>query len=253
MPNIRDLIDFVRYQVNQIFNIDIVKVSGQHTLNAHLCKVIEFYKIDVIIDVGANEGHFGLLVRRLGFKGDIHSFEPVIGAFEVLSSLASNDARWHVHNFALGSQAGEAEINVSKFSQYSSLLNANDYGNSWGDMKVQHRQKIKISTLSECFNKLLIPSERKILLKMDTQGFDLEVFKGVGKYLDHVCCMLSELSLVPIYNGMPHYLDALAAYEKQGFCVTGFYPITRKPNLVLNEVDCMLVNSTVSESQKCAV
>ncbi len=79
---------------------------------------------------------------------------------------------------------------------------------------------------------------------MDTQGFDLEVFRGAQTVLPNVSCMLSELSLIPIYEGMPSYTESLAEYEKSGFGVSGFYPITRNKNLTLNEVDCVLVNTS---------
>ena len=78
---------------------------------------------------------------------------------------------------------------------------------------------------------------------MDTQGYDLEVFKGGKKSLASVCCLLSEMSLIPIYEGMPHYLESLSTYQDAGFKVSGFYPITRNLDLSLNEVDCMLVNT----------
>lgn len=253
MLNLRSLIDVVRYQTNRRLNIDVVWASGQHTLRTHIYKVIEDYAIDAIIDVGANEGHFGSLIRSFGFRGEIYSFEPVAEAFDKLSLLAAKDAKWIVYDFALGAEAGESLINVSKFSQFSSMLSANEYGNSWENMEVGYQQKIKIKTLDECFSEGLIPGQRRFLLKMDTQGYDLKVFKGASKSLASVCCILSELSLIPIYHGMPHYLESLSAYESKGFSVSGFYPITRNPNLALNEVDCMLVNVKSLQGLQCAV
>jgi len=95
--------------------------------------------------------------------------------------------------------------------------------------------------LDECVSEGVIDCNDRLLLKMDTQGYDLEVFRGAQSLLPNVSCILSELSLIPIYEGMPSYLDALAEFEGHGFCVSGFYPITRNENLTLNEVDCVLV------------
>jgi len=240
--NRQGIINAVRYQTNRLLDIDIVRASGQHTLRTHLQRVISDYAVDAIIDVGANEGGFGASVRSLGFTGDIYSFEPVAESFRKLSLAATNDPQWTVFKFALGAEENESLINVSKFSQFSSLLNANDYGNSWENMKVESREKIRVRTLDNCFLEGLIPQYKSILLKMDTQGFDLQVFKGANKSLEKTCCMLTELSLIPLYSGMPHYLEALSAYESKGFSVSGFYPITRNRALALNEVDCMLVN-----------
>ena len=249
MINRQDLINVVRYQTNRLLDIDIVRASGQHTLRTHMQRVISDYAVDAIIDVGASEGGFGAYIRSLGFSGSIYSFEPVAEAFGKLSLAATDDPQWKVFNFALGAEEAESVINVSKFSQLSSLLNANDYGNSWEIMKVESRQKTRVQTLDNCFEERLIPRQKRILLKMDTQGFDLQVFRGANKSLENVCCMLSELSLIPIYSGMPHYLEALSVYESKGFSVSGFYPITRNPALALNEVDCMLVNTRFFQGQ----
>jgi hypothetical protein len=56
-------------------------------------------------------------------------------------------------------------------------------------------------------------------------------------------CLLSEVSFIPIYDGMEHYLDVLKTFESYGFSATGFYPITRdKESLSLIEMDCMMIN-----------
>ena len=232
-----DFIAICRRQVNRLFNLDLVRVSGQYTLGAHVATVIKQYEVDAIIDVGANEGAFGLQLRGLGYRGPIFSFEPVAGPFKVLARRAQADSDWHVFNFALGAEEGQAQINVSKFSQLSSILPANGYGSSWENMRVEHRQDIAIKTLDGLFSQGVLPGGRHYFLKMDTQGYDLQVFKGAQSSLGNVCCMLSELSLIPLYEGMPSYLESLAS---------GFYPITRQPNLSLNEVDCMLVRRGLS-------
>lgn len=241
MFNARDLLDMARRHVNRFLDLDVVRVSGQHTLRTHMVAILRKYEIDAIIDVGANEGGFGAGIRAEGFQGDIFSFEPVAEVFKVLASRASNDQKWHVFDFALGSEPGVAEINVSKFSQYSSMLSANEYGNSWADMEVDSRQLIVVKTLDQCFRDGSVHKNKRYLLKMDTQGFDLEVFKGANASLPDIRCILSELSLIAIYDGMPSYLEALAAYNLEGYSASGFYPITKHPSLALNEVDCMLV------------
>jgi len=241
MLKFRDFVDAGRRQFNRRFNLDIVRVSGQYTLGAHMATVLKKYGVDAIIDVGANEGGFGVLMRSMGFRGPIFSFEPVASAFSVLAERAAKDGAWHVFDFALGAQAGKAQINVSRFSQFSSILSATSYGNTWENMKVEYKQDIVIRTLDECCRDGLLGDSGRYFLKMDTQGFDIEVFNGAMHFLPKVCCMLSELSLIPVYEGMPNYMEALARYNSEGFLVSGLYPITRNENLALNEVDCMLV------------
>jgi FkbM family methyltransferase len=237
-------IDRVRFALNQRSGYDIVRFSGQHTLRSHLAKLIEAYQIDAIIDVGANEGQFGSLVRSLGFKGYIYSFEPVSDAFNKLSSAAEEDNKWQAFNYALGAQTGETFINVSKASFFSSILDANAYAiGRWSNIETMHKQKISIKTLDECASQGLFNHNKRLFLKMDTQGYDLEVFKGARAILPHVRCMLSELSLIHIYEGMPGFAESLTAFQATGFHVSGLYPTTRNKDLTLNEVDCVLVNT----------
>jgi len=222
-----------------------VHFAGQHTLRSHLVRILDEYRVESIIDVGANEGQFALSMRTLGFRGKIYSFEPVDAAYEKLKRASASDNSWFVFDFALGAEPAEALINVSDFSSFSSILDVNDYARErWADSKVTHQQKITIKTLDECASEGLFDSNSRLLLKMDTQGYDLEVFRGAQSVLPNVSCMLSELSLIPIYEGMPSYSDALAEFESYGFRASGFYPITRNENLTLNEVDCVLVNSS---------
>ena len=235
------LIDIFRRSVNRLLKVDIVRVSGQYKLEAHIGTVMEAYGVDGIIDVGANEGAFGALMRGIGYRGPIYSFEPVASAFAVLSRRAASDRNWHVFDFALGAEEGKAQINVSRFTQFSSILSATSYGNSWENMKVEHKQDIVIRRLDNCFQEGLLGAGKRYFLKMDTQGFDLEVFNGAAGFLPKICCMLSEVSLIAIYEGMPSYIESLARYNSEGFLVSGLYPITRHRNLALNEMDCMLV------------
>lgn len=241
MSSVRRLIDVARRAINRVLKLDVVRVSGQYRLESHIATVLAAYGVDAIIDVGANEGAFGELMRDIGYRGPIYSFEPVASAFAVLAKRAANDDNWHVFEFALGAQEGKAQINVSKFTQFSSILSATSYGNSWENMKVEHKQDIVVRTLDDCLREGLLGTALRYFLKMDTQGFDVQVFNGSPALLPNVCCMLSELSLIPIYEGMPNYRESLARYNKEGFLVSGFYPITRNENLALNEVDCMLV------------
>ena len=68
---------------------------------------------------------------------------------------------------------------------------------------------------------------------------------GALPVLDRIACMQSEMSLIPLYQGMPDFSQALDAYRAEGFVVAGFFPITRNAALALNEVDCTFVRQSV--------
>lgn len=233
-----------RWFLNHNIGYDLVRFSGQHNLRAHLSRLLDEYQIDIIIDVGANEGQFGLFLRSIGFKGGVYSFEPVADAYAKLEEVSAKDEQWHTFNFALGSEPGESYINVSNSTSFSSLLTPSDYAlDHWENSHVDHKQKIFIKTLSDCYSEGMFPESKRIFLKMDTQGYDLEVFKGADAMLSNVCAILSELSLIAVYNDMPDYKQSLSVFESSGFSVSGMYPITRNKDLSLNEMDCVLVKT----------
>jgi FkbM family methyltransferase len=49
---------------------------------------IENRGINLVLDVGANVGQFGLSLRNRGYAGQIMSFEPVSDAFNELKKVA---------------------------------------------------------------------------------------------------------------------------------------------------------------------
>jgi FkbM family methyltransferase len=218
-------------------------LGGHYNLELHLGHVIRAYNIDTVIDAGANEGQFGASMRKLGFRGDIHSFEPVKATYEILAQAAAGDDRWKATNIALGRKAGQARINVSEASDLSSFLDCNEFGMTrFKGIRASRKETVAVHRLDE-FIKPAEMKGKRVLLKIDTQGYDALVFEGARGLLPNICAMISELSLIPIYHGMKHYLEMLDMYQNSGFSVSGIYPVSRnKQDLSLIEIDCVLVN-----------
>lgn len=211
---------------------------------AQITSIIKQYKIDVVIDVGANEGQFATLIRNY-FDGEIYSFEPVSSTFKILESKASNDQKWHVFNFALGSENKTQNINLSNQSVFNSLLKTNSYcEQQFGEDAIARSEElITIKRMDSILNDLIPNLENKrLLLKMDTQGFDLNVFNGLGGYLKYVYAIQTELSLISIYDEMPHWTNNVAVFEENGFRVTGFFPVNRDGEKVI-EYDCLMTRT----------
>lgn len=81
-------------------------------------------------------------------------------------------------------------------------------------------------------------------LKMDTQGYDLEVLKGLGSMHEFIFALQSEISVIPIYQNMPHLTDSISFLEKAGFEIAGMYPVNQeKSTLRMVEFDVLMVNS----------
>lgn len=86
----------------------------------------------------------------------------------------------------------------------------------------------------------------RAVLKTDTQGHDLSVFEGSSGCLDRVAMVMAEMQIVPRYQGVPSYLDALRRYEERGFVPVGFYENSSAVlhgGLHMEEMNCLLVNA----------
>lgn len=223
------------------FGYELTRKKKNPSLESHLVNLLGRYAIDLVLDVGANQGQFGRMVRQLGYRGEIHSFEPVAATFDKLQASATGDPGWHLHRIGLGECEKRVTINVTQSSDLSSILAPNDFGKEkYRQMAVDHQEEIHIRTLDSLVDECGLRGWR-IFLKMDTQGYDLNVFAGAAGSLDSICCLLSELSITPIYSGMPDYQTALRTYEGAGFQISGIYPVSRNKDLSIIEMDCCLV------------
>lgn len=230
--------------------LSVDRWPARGSLEALVRDVIVAKQIDCVLDVGANEGQFSSTLRRLGYDGQIVSFEPVEAAFSAVGELAAKDSRWDVRNVAVGAEPGVAEINVAGSTAVSSFLEfntatADGYGEDaaavYEQTTAQHRQAVNVVTLDS----VDLPGAR-ILLKTDTQGFDMEVLEGASGLLSsgRVCAVLSEISFVPLYHGMRNRLPAMTEYlEPFGFELSGLFPLSRDSHFRQVEMDGVFVHT----------
>jgi len=202
-----------------------------------LKQLLERLRIDCVIDVGANRGQFATEVRRLGFRGRIVSFEPVAGEYAVLRKRFAGDTMWRGFPYALGQEDKAAEMSVfNDLTVMSSLLTP------IGKQKNVQLQPVEVKRLDGLLPGVLPDlKDARIFLKMDTQGFDLEVFKGARGVLERIFGLQSELSIRPLYRDMPHYLEALSVYESAGFDLSNLTVVSRTSATDLQELNCFMV------------
>jgi FkbM family methyltransferase len=205
-------------------------------------RVLGKLAIDCVFDVGANRGQYGDQLRDIGYKGWIVSFEPARALFDDLSRRAAARPPWKVFPYALGSENGQAEINVGESDFLTSFLVPLGPSKTLPMNRAIGKETVEIRRLDSIFEQCMAGiGARRIYLKLDTQGFDLEVLRGADGILGSVLGAQTELSFVPIYQGMPGYMESLREFEKRGFSVVDFVPVTRvSGDLLMMEMDCVL-------------
>ena len=167
--------------------------------------------IDAVVDVGANEGLFAKRLRDEGFTGRIVSFEPLSSAFVLLALASAPDPKWECLRLALGATTGEATLNVAGNLASSSFLPMDrELTEAEPRLAYVGREECSLSTLDILAPDLFQPEDR-LYLKLDVQGFELEVLRGAEATLEHVVVLDVELSQTQLYEGAP-LMDEVVAY-----------------------------------------
>lgn len=214
-----------------------------------LQRLLERLEVDCVIDVGANRGQYRDQLRELvGYRGRIFSVEPMSGLAEGLRARAAkDDALWEIHACALGATAGTARLNVMATDVFSSFLQP-AAGNTFAEANsVVREEEVEVRTLSALLSDLRDRHGiRRPFLKLDTQGFDLEVLRGGEDVLPSIPGLQTEVAIQPLYAGMPTLEDTLAALKRYHYDIAGFAPIapgTQFPRAV--EMNCFAVHTSV--------
>lgn len=235
-------------KVSRWFGYDIVPLREmrERDFALHLRELLARLDIDCVFDVGANVGQYHDFLRdSVLYEGKIVSFEPVSRHVELLRERAQGDPDWHVEGYALGARDEQMEINVMVSDQFSSFLEPDHQRvGEYHELNVPRaRETVTVRTLDVVMPALQdrLGFERPYL-KLDTQGFDIEVLRGAGDSLPGVRALQTEASVLGIYKGMPGYIDTLRHLDGLGFDITGMYTVSRDTALRLVEFDCVMIN-----------
>jgi FkbM family methyltransferase len=236
------------------FGYDLIRypLPDWYLLRAGLIELFTALQINCIIDVGANYGQYGDFLRQIGYEGRIVSFEPVSTSFQQLQKRIKDDPRWHAYNLALGAAEDVLTMNIMGRDQFSSLLPLNSYGKTEfaEEAVVTHTEKVDIVRLDSMKDEITAGlTDPRIYLKMDTQGFDLQVLEGATGMLPLILALQSEIAVRPIYTGMPDYLTSLSKLNELDFSITSLIPVSRDRNLRIIEFDCLMVRNSTAVSQ----
>jgi FkbM family methyltransferase len=215
-----------------------------------LRRVFDAKDVDCVFDVGAFNGHFGRFLREeVGYTGLILSFEPQPRALQQLDEERARDKKWQAFNCALGSTPGKFEFNLTAKPWFSSFLppSATTPENMAGRNAVVEKIGVKVETIADLFDALSRTyGFQRPFLKMDTQGFDLRVFNGASNYVHRFLGLQSEVSVIPIYQDMPSWLQALEEYQKSGFQLSGLFPVSHDGDVRVVEFDAVLVRGATT-------
>lgn len=202
-------------------------------------KIFNKKKLDknklTIFDVGANIGQSINRFRKKFKKAKIYSFEPNPKIYKNLIKIQKTDSNLKVFNFALSNKNSLAHLYRYKESGQNSLYPKKNERNFFIKINTQ-----KISTFIKK-NKI-----KKIdLLKIDTQGSEIDIIEGCGDYLKKILIIEIELIFDDTYNK-----NSISKIEKilskYGFIIWDIPNIVKFPRSDIDRIyfaDILFVNS----------
>lgn len=211
------------------FGFEVARISSEWSLETRRARILERHEIDLVFDVGANVGQYGHGLRHAGYEGRIVSFEPLAGPFAALERDVADDGGWECVRVALGGEDGTSRMFVAGNSYSSSLL----------PMDAAHvvaaPESVTVGTEEVTTARLdslapeLFADPMGLLLKLDVQGYELEVLRGATSTLARAMVVEVELSLISLYEGQPLYREMIEFLDRAGFDLAVLEPAFSDP------------------------
>ncbi|MDP2025573.1 FkbM family methyltransferase [Sulfuriferula sp.] len=227
------------------FGLELSTCNGANKagLRPDMESVLDIARPATVFDVGANKGQFRDFLRcEVGYGGDILSFEPIPELAEALAERAKSDSHWKVFPCALGAEPSTLALNVSDSTDFSSFLKVSGGTQAlFPGASSQRTVQVPVQTLTD-FTKTN-RQDAPFFLKLDTQGFDMNVIKGGLPVMQDCAAVLCEVSVIPLYEGQPTWREMITYLEALGFSIVGLYPVNRTRSMQVIEFDCLMINS----------
>ena len=183
-----------------------------------------------MIDVGGHRGEtLAALVKNVQ-QFSYQAFEPNPDSYQSLCNYADsvkNDYRnIKIHNEAVGAEDGNVEFHITQATAVAGVLKPIDGLTDRvpsGDHEITQSIQCmlrKVDSLSDVIVGTIID-----LLKIDTEGFDLEVMKGAEKALrrGQIKVVLSEAFFVPYREQQAYFWDLASYMQSVGYHFVNLY------------------------------
>lgn len=140
------------------------------------------------IDIGANIGYFTVTIgKSMCKKGIVIAIEPDPENFLILKkNVKNNSIIANLENVALSEKEGFMDLFINRENKGAHTLF------EFHPSEYEGKIRIETTTLNKILEKYNPPEP--ILVKIDVEGFEFDVFKGGGKLLERKCIILSEFS-----------------------------------------------------------
>lgn len=184
-----------------------------------------------IFDVGAYRGDFARECIELWPFASIHCFEPQPHMQKCLHGLSASNPNIVIHQFVLGAEP-RASIDLYCAETASSVLKEHHSAHP----SLQCEQMTIDQVI--CDSKVSPPN----FIKVDVQGYELEVLRGGQTTLPSVDAILLELNLLDLHREVPLIAEVMQWLSERNFVAYELAGLTRRPlDRALWQIDMVFV------------
>jgi FkbM family methyltransferase len=176
----------------------------------------------LVFDVGAFQGDFALMTLGIWPSARVACFEPISHRSARIETLSRADRRIDLYRTLVGADEKEdVDLHVAESS--TSLLRTPDTDKF-------PVERLPMTTLDRCIERHYA-GRAPDLLKLDVQGYELEVLKGAERALrpGGVRAIVAEVNLLDLYEDVP-LLDTLVPWlSARGFVAYDICGLIHRP------------------------
>lgn len=210
------------------------------TLPAFNLMGLNNYNIKTVLDIGANRGQFlEDWVNHLP-KAKFYCFEPISEEFNNLKETAKKYRNEIITiNSAVGNSIGRIKFQRNNYTPSSSILTATKANETYFPQTANTELiDVKIIRLDDFFDKIDPKDLLEIFLKIDVQGYELEVLKGSVNVLQNTKICLLEINFDNLYEGQPTFKQIFDFLTEYGFEYKGAFGqvFNKNGNLIFSDI-----------------
>ena len=160
-------------------------------------KYLSKLNIEKIIDIGAHKGEFLEIMLNIEKVNSFYAFEPQKNIFNELNKKFVKNEKVTLFNCAMDKEISNKKLKISKISMKSSLAEVNENSLylkfinflAQSQSSFEGEYEVKTNTVDKIFEDINL---QKALLKIDVEGFELNVIKGSQMKLGEISFIMLE-------------------------------------------------------------